>query len=424
MRAHAMEERCRMRRVVPEARPRPLRRIAHHGERSAENMLIEGDNLDAMARLVAHGHAERFRLVYVDPPYNTGRTFKEYKDARSPAEWRAMMRARLAILPALLAEDGTLVVEIDDTELGTLLTLGDEVFGRDNRMSIVTVVRSAPTGHKAKNRGPVNVADYLVVYAKSRAAFRPRPLVKERASRDPAYGTVIVNRDAAPTAWRFAPLGRVVAESLGYASRLAAARAIGAEAFEAKLDAYSRAHAERVVRFAQPRYEAVSQEARAAIDRSKAKPEAIVVLERRGLRPLILRGGNRLLFLSDKVETVDGAARFVEPLTNVWDDVPFQGLAREGHVTFSRNKKPERLLARILELFTDEGDWVLDPFLGSGTTAAVAMKTGRRWVGIESASDLVREVAIPRLVRVARGLDDTGIGQPTGHAPGGFSVHV
>lgn len=410
--------------MVPETRPPALRRVAMHGDRAAENVLIEGDNLDVMGRLLAHGYAGRFRLVYVDPPYNTGRTFKEYKDARSPGEWRAMMRARLALVPPLLADDGTFVAEIDDTELGTLLTLGDEIFGRDGRMSIVTVVRSAPTGHKAKNRGPVNVADYLVVYAKKRAAFRPRPLVKERATRDPAYATVIVNRKAAPSAWRFAPLGRIVAESLGHPSKVAAVRALGAPAFEAELDAYCRAHADSVVRFAQPRYEAVSVEARAAIDRSKAKPTALVVLERAGLRPLILRGGNRLLFLADKVREVEGQPRFVEPLTNVWDDVPFQGLAREGHVTFSRNKKPERLLARIFELFTDPGDWVLDPFLGSGTTAAVAMKTGRRWVGIESARDLVHDVCVPRLVRVARGLDDTGIGKAPDGAREGFALHV
>jgi adenine-specific DNA-methyltransferase len=429
--------------VAPKTRPRPdvalagdaaslpaaaFERVSSHGDRAAPNAVIRGDNLEVLERLGARadrGAAGPFRLVYVDPPYNTGRVFKEYRDARRPEDWRAMMRARLSLLPSLMSDDGTLVAEIDDTELGTLIVLLDEIFGRANRISIVTVLRSAPTGHKAINRGPVNVADYLLVYAKHRKAFRPNAVVCRRPRRDPAYSTVIVDRRAPTEAWRFEPLGRVVARELGFASRLAAVRALGPEPFESKLERFCLEHADRVVRFAQPRYEAVSLDARALIDRSKAEPERIFVLERAAHRPLILRGGNRVLFLADKVRSVGGERAFVEPLTNVWNDVPFQGLAREGSVTFSRNKKPERLLARLLELFTREGDWVLDPFLGSGTTAAVAQKMGRRWVGIESAHDLVEGVCIPRLTRVVDGDDDTGVSREFGaRAGGGFGVYA
>jgi adenine-specific DNA-methyltransferase len=397
--------------VAPRTRPAPLRLLSRYGAARDANAIVRGDNLDVLARLHPEW-TERFRVVYVDPPYNTGRTFKEYRDARSPADWRAMMCARLALLPALLAKNGTLVAEIDDTELGSLLTLLDEIFGRENRVSIVTVVRSAPTGHKAKNRGPVNVADYLLVYAKDKRAFSPNPGVRRREGRDPAYSTVLEDPAAPPNEWQFKPLGRAVAESLGFASRLAAVRALGREAFEAKVDRFCLDHPERVVRFAQPRYEAVSNEARAAIDRSRAAPSEVFILERRGFRPLILRGGNRLLILADKVRTIEGERCFVEPLTNVWDDVPFQGLAREGGVTFSRNKKPERLIGRILELFSDEGDWVLDPFLGSGTTAAVAHRMSRRYVGVESSAMLVGDLCIPRLERV---VDNEG---------GGFGVYA
>ena len=98
----------------------------------------------------------------------------------------------------------------------------------------------------------------------------------------------------------------------------------------------------------------------------------------------------------------------VEPITNVWDDVPFQGIAGEGQARFVRNKKPEKLLARILALSTDPGDWVLDAFLGSGTTAAVAMKMGRRWVGIERGPH-VDELALPRLRRVVDGVNPSGV---------------
>jgi adenine-specific DNA-methyltransferase len=114
----------------------------------------------------------------------------------------------------------------------------------------------------------------------------------------------------------------------------------------------------------------------------------------------------------------------VEPLTNVWDDVPFQGLAKEGGVVFSRNKKPERLLARILAMSSDEGDWILDPFLGSGTTAAVAHKMGRRWVGIEKGEQAYR-LCVPRLSRVVEGRDPTGVTRVTGwRGGGGFGVYA
>ena len=119
---------------------------------------------------------------------------------------------------------------------------------------------------------------------------------------------------------------------------------------------------------------------------------------------------------------VGGRPAIVEPLTNVWTDVPFQGIAREGGVVFTRNKKPERLVARVLAMATDPGDWVLDPFLGSGTTAAVAHKMNRRWIGIES-GDHLATLAEPRLSRVVAGEDMTGISVETGFVGGGsFTV--
>ena len=136
----------------------------------------------------------------------------------------------------------------------------------------------------------------------------------------------------------------------------------------------------------------------------------------------MLRGGNRVLFLEDKVVERDGRRVLVEPLTNVWDDVPFQGIAREGGARFVRNKKPEKLLARVLSLTTDPGDWVLDPFLGSGTTAAVALKMGRRWVGIER-GDHVDTLCLPRLRRVVDGVDVTGVSRAFGWKGGG-GFHV
>jgi adenine-specific DNA-methyltransferase len=381
-----------------------------YGDAAAESALIHGENLAAMRRMAASGFASRFRCVYFDPPFNTGRRFEEYADAMAPASWLDMIRPRLEAARALLAEDGAIFVEIDDTELGPLLVTMDDVFGRENRVSTITIVRSAATGHKAINRGPVNVADYLLVYAKDRSRWRCHPVLRERAGYDRAYSTWLENPRDPPAGWRFKPLAAHAREVLG------------AGAARSQVERFALDHAEHVVRFAQPRYEAVSRDARALIDASRREPQRVLYLARSGHKPLVLRGGNRVLRLADKVVERRGRPVLVEPVTNVWDDVPFQGIAREGGARFVRNKKPERLLARILELSTEAGDWVLDAFLGSGTTAAVALKMRRRWIGIEQ-GEHVDALCTPRLRRVIDGEDPTGVTQAF-EWTGGGGFHV
>ncbi len=391
------------------------------GDSAAESRLISGDNLRVLGLLRAEFEG-RFRCVYVDPPFNTGRIFKEYDDARSPEEWRAFMRARLLAVQPLMAPDGALFLEIDDSELGAAIGLCDEIFGRASRVSTVTLVRSASTGHKAKNRGVVNVTDFILVYERARGAWACRPERRLRRGYDHAYRTYLENPDAPDAEWRFRSLARVAARALGHASVAVARRSLGPDGWKDAMAAFALAHAPHIVRFAQPRYEAVSVAAQRAILDSKRAEGQVTRLVRPGFPDMVLRGGNRVLFLASKVVATKDGPRLVEPLTNVWDDVPFQGIAREGGVAFQRNKKPERLLERILALSTDEGDWVLDPFLGSGTTAAVAEKMGRRWVGIEE-SDVLWSLAVPRLERVVHGKDPTGVKARGHRGGGGFSVY-
>ena len=387
---------------------------------SDTNLLVLGDNVRVM-RARRRAWTERFRCAYLDPPFNTGRKFAEYDDAREPMAWAARMRETLEALAPLVARDGAIACEIDDTELGALIETGDAVFGRANRFAIVTVVRSATTGHKAINRGPMNVTDYVVMWAKEKSALRLNALVRARRGYDASYRTFLANPHDPPEKWAFSPLGRVVAERLGHASTHAARRALGGETFERELERFAMTHASNVIRFAQPRFEAIGKEARELVTRSRMSPEKVFRLARAAHKDFIVRGGNRILFLVDKVRAVegepaDGSAAggtsrlltIVEPLTNVWDDIGFQGIAREGGVVFSRNKKPERLMRRILSMTTDAGDWVIDPFAGSGTTAATAHKMGRRWVTIEREEELFTR-ASERIARVVAGEDETGV---------------
>ncbi|MFO0678280.1 MAG: site-specific DNA-methyltransferase [Polyangiaceae bacterium] len=388
-----------------------------HGARDTGNLVLHADNRVALPWLRA-AFTGAFRCVYLDPPYNTGRAFAHYDDRTSPEAWSRTITEQLEAIRPLVADDGAVFAEIDDTELGSLLVALDRVFGREQRVATITVVRSAPTGHKAKNRGPVNVTDYVIVVAKDRTRFRPATLERERRGYDFAYGTWLDGSLDDPGTWTFSPLRATFAARSGHASVRDAKRASGDEAFERGTVAFAMENADRVVRFAQPRFDAVSHDARALILASKADPSRVLVLERARHSPFFLHRGNRVLFLADKVRRTPSGPKLVEPITNVWDDVPFQGIAREGGVAYVRNKKPERLIDRILRMATRPGDWVLDPFAGSGTTAAVAHKMGRRWVAVES-SDAVDSLLLPRLRSVVDGTDATGVTRDHGFTGGG-----
>src|SRR5579872_4940339 len=108
-----------------------------YGDPRAENVLVHAENLDAMRRLAVAGFAGRFRCIYFDPPFNSGRRFAEYDDALDPAAWREAIHERLVAAKPLLALDGAIFVEIDDTELGALQGAMDAVFGREQRVSTV-----------------------------------------------------------------------------------------------------------------------------------------------------------------------------------------------------------------------------------------------------------------------------------------------
>ena len=399
--------------------------------RDDENRFVHGDNLLVFPWL-QRALGPVFRFAYVDPPFNTGRAFPEYRDGRSREEWIAFMRPRLGAIRDLLRPDGAVALEIDDTELGPLQVLCDDIFGPKNRVATITVVRSAGTGHKAQNRGPVNVSDFVLLYAKDKSTFRPTPLFVPRKDPDRAYSTFVRDPKAPLDQWSFVPLAEAAAEGSGYESARLARRAEGAT-FARRVSRFALEHADHVVRFAQVRVEAVSKRARELVARSTERPDEVFRLRREGRPDLLLRAGNRILFLSSKLRSLlpDGSIDptgkaprvLAEPLSNVWTDVPFQGIAREGSVVFVRNKKPERLVERLLAAQTSPGDWVLDPFVGSGTTAAVAETMGRRWVGIEEGEHLFT-LAVPRLTRVVRGLDRTGIRRQRAHEGGGsFGVY-
>lgn len=370
-----------------------------------DNRLIFGDNLLALKSLEQE-FTGKIKCVYIDPPFNTQQAFEHYDDGYEHSIWLGLIRDRVESLQRLLSDDGTLFVHIDDNELGYLIVLLDEVFGRANRISVVTFKQGSATGHKSINPGVVSTTNFILIYAKNKSFWKPNRVFTVRAERDKRYGQFIENYQESFSRWRFTTLTSALASSLNMPER-GLKKALG-EDYEEKISDFVLNNAQYVVRFARPDYSAVSSAAREMIDASKANSHTVMKLEREGYSDMYFLGGERILFYSDKLKLIDGQYVAGEALTSLWDDILSNNLHNEGSIEFPKGKKPEALIKRCFELATSFGDIVLDSFAGSGTTGAVAHKMGRRWIMVELGEHCHSHI-IPRLKNVIDGKDSAGV---------------
>jgi adenine-specific DNA-methyltransferase len=156
-----------------------------------DNILIHGDNLLALKSLEP-SHGGKIKCIYIDPPFNTQQAFDHYDDGIEHSLWLSLMRERLSILYRLLSEDGTLFIHIDDNELGYLIALTDEIFGRQNRVNIITFKQSSASGPKSINPGLVTANNYILYYAKNKIKWRSNRVFVPTV-RDARYTKVIKN---------------------------------------------------------------------------------------------------------------------------------------------------------------------------------------------------------------------------------------
>ena len=344
-----------------------------------QNMLIHGDNLLALKALESK-FAGQVKCIYIDPPFNTGHAFENYDDNLEMSIWLDLMRSRLQIIHTLLKDDGTLFVHIDDQNLPYLTLLLDEIFGKQNRLYLITFKQGAATGHKAINPGCVTTTNFILIYSKSKEHWHPNRLYTNRGSRDKRYGNFITNINDPFPSWNLITLTEAFAEERKLSIKEARAFI---KSYPEQMDQFVLEHCESVIQLVNPDYNSVGAETRAMIDESRNKPNEILRQVRDVYSDIYLLNGKRIIFYRDKLKKVDGEYVPGEPLTTLWDDLLSNNLHNEGGVNFPKGKKPEALIKRCIELSSDLGDIVLDSFLGSGTTAAVAHKMKRRWIGIE-----------------------------------------
>ena len=359
-------------------------------------------------------YAGGVKCIYIDPPFNTGEAFDNYDDGLEHSIWLTLMQQRLEVLKTLLADDGHLFVHIDDNEIGYLMVICDELFGRQNRRSVITFKQSSVSGPKAQNPGIVTTANYILWYSKDRSSWKPNRGFK-KIKRDSRYSKYIVNYEDNFDSWKIENINQVFAKKHNITSR--ELKKYFGDSLETELEKFVLKEPYRVVRTARVKEKDVNEQARAALKNSLSSSKA-QRSEREGKDDYYFINGEQLLFYSNKAKLIDGEYITGEALSNIWDDLLSNNLHKEGGVKFPKGKKPETLIKRILELSTKPGDLVLDSFGGSGTTAAVAHKMGRRWITIEL-GDQCKTHILPRIKNVVNGLDQDGISKTVNWQGGG-----
>jgi adenine-specific DNA-methyltransferase len=380
-----------------------------------DNRLIFGDNLLALKALEQE-FAGKIKSIYIDPPFNTKQAFAHYDDSIEHSIWLSLLRDRVEIIHRLLSNSGSFFVHIDDNELGYLLAVCDEIFGRNNRISVITFKQSSASGPKSINPGLVTTTNYLLYYARNRTEWNPNRLFVP-ISRDDRYSKFIENIDEPNEKWRQC----LLKDAFLRANRLSTwddARAKYLDKLEEKLSVFVLENARCVVRTARVAPKDVNEAARKALQDSTKIQGIMQRSQRDGKNDYFFLSGEQLIFYSTKTKLIDGIISTASPLTNLWDDILSNNLHNEGGISFPNGKKPEGLIKRCIEISTNPCDLILDSFAGSGTTCAVAHKMGRRWIMVELGEHCHTHI-IPRLKKVIDGDDLGGITKAVNWKGGG-----
>lgn len=354
------------------------------GDLDTENMLIQGDNLQALKALLPM-YAGKVKCIYIDPPYNTRSAFEHYDDNLEHSVWLSVMYPRLELLRELLAEDGSIWVSIDDNEAHYLKVMMDEVFGRKNFVASNVWQKR----YSRENREAIgDVHEYVIVYVKDPDKFKK---IRNRIPLDEAQAKVYRNpnnsKETDPNKrWRGLPM-----TAQGY--RPNQMYTITASNGKTHIPPEGRCWSMIESEFCKLK----------EVDRIYWGKDG-------NAQPTVIR------FLSE----VDGLVPWTwwphEQVGHTDESKKECNLLFGADVSFG-TPKPERLLKRILHIATNENDIVLDSFLGSGTTAAVAHKMNRRYIGIEM-GDHAQTHCQPRLQKVVEG-EQGGISQAVNWTGGG-----
>lgn len=414
--------------------------LSNCSDENCENMLIHGDNLLALKAL-ENKFTGKVKCIYIDPPYNTGAAFKDYDDNLEHSIWLKLMKARLEILRNLLCNDGSIWIQIDDEEQAYLKVLCDEIFGRNNFINMISVnmknIAGASGGGEDK-RLKKN-CEYILIYAKNYCDLIPF---------NPVYSYIAIDKLVEQyrdenRSWKYTSILINEGEKIYVASTL------DGDGNEIKI--YKRNNFDiRSINYIKKKENLTEKEVykkyakkifQTAMPQSSIRPRVMEKILKIGIESELYsieyvpksgrnkgllyeqfyKGNNfRLLaWLKDVSKEINGVLYKKDLQGTYWDFVSeTKNLTKEGNVRFPDGKKAERLIKRIIYMTTEKNDLILDSFLGSGTTAAVAHKMGRRWIGIEMGKQAYTHCKV-RLDRVISGEDKNGISKDVNWQGGG-----
>lgn len=386
-----------------------------------DNLIIQGNNLVSL-----HSLLPRFKgtvkLIYIDPPYyfdakKAEDTFS-YNSNFKKSTWLTFMKNRLEAAHKLLADDGSIFVQISDDGVAELHMLMKEIFP-DQFINKITVRTKSASGFASVNAGLFETAEYILCFGKNKSQWSYNTQYV-KAEYDSNYKWYVQNKDKHYSEWQITGVSDVYAKESGYETAQGMKQGVGSTAFDAGLAKFAIENSDKVFRYTVINNNA-SKELQIARDESNEHRDEITFIERDSNYDVYVFNGQEMAFYSKKIKKVDGEIVPTTLLTNIWTDTPYEGIAKEGGVTLRGGKKPERLIRRIIELASNPGDIVLDYHLGSGTTAAVAHKLGRRYIGCEQL-EYGENSSVSRLKTVISG-DKSGISKAVKWKGGGTFVY-
>lgn len=353
-----------------------------YGDKDSENLLIQGDNLEALKALLPF-YAGKVKCIYIDPPYNTKSAFEHYDDNLEHSKWLSLMYPRLEILRELLTEDGCIWINLDDHEAHYAKVVMDEIFGRKNFIQSITWHRKVSPANDATWFS--NDHDFLLVYAKNSKSFTINRLVRSEK-----HNKSYTNPDKDPRGkWNSVTFtgnkNRTERPNLYYAITNPNT---GDEVYPPENLTW-RSSKEKALKLLQDNYLYWGKDGKSKNPRLKR-------------------------FLSEAKPVVPRSVWLYEDVGHTQEAMTEQKqLSSQPFGT----PKPERLIQRILDISTTEDDLVLDSFLGSATTSAVAQKMNRRYIGIEI-GEHAKTHCQPRLKKVVGG-EQGGISKAVNWQGGG-----
>ena len=401
-----------------------------------DNLVIKGNNLIALYSLKKR-YAGKVKLIYLDPPYNTGSDSFGYNDKFNHSAWLTFMKNRLEIAREMLSDDGMIFIQTDDNEHAYLKVLMDEIFGMNRYLNTITIKAKASSGASGggEDKRLKKNTEFILLYANDNAQIniqqKPYPLQKyidERRDlgKSFAYTNVLVKPG------KLIKIGETVD---GRGDKIELFDVIGAVSKSVKKIMKEEKLTEEEVYFKYLDKVYTTENAQTSI-RTRVR-DAVMDDGYTIARYTPISGKNKgklidvgfigstkrlVSFLKETTYKEDGIVYKTEKAGTLWEDISWSSIKSEGSVELDNGKKPEKLLQRIIASATDENDIVLDFFGGSGSTAATAHKMNRKYITIEQ-MDYVREKIVKRLNNVIEG-DTTGISKNINWQGGGSFVYA